>query len=74
MAKIIDYGAEAEADFDPTSFAPPVPSTSAVGEVKRVFTYTGELSISKIEKLTGNKIGNFNLLATDEDKYVQIDI
>ncbi len=51
MIPLIDYGTEV--DFDPTSFTPPVGlATSAVGEVKRVFTYTGEMATSKIEKLT----------------------
>ncbi len=51
--------------FDGTLTPPVALATSAVGTVERVFTYTGELSISKIEKLATTP-EKFDLLSNED--------
>lgn len=63
METVIDYGDEVDFDGDLT---PPVALTeSTVADVRRVVIYTGEMSVSKIEKLT-NTPEKFDFLSNED--------
>lgn len=62
---VIDYGGEVDLTG---TLTPPVALTeSAVADVRRVIIYTSILSNSKIEKLTGDRVGSFDIFFGDAD-------